>query len=51
MLDFYNKRLREHKNKHVVEAADWKNNMTNREGYTLISYGKALRFKKMNPLY
>ena len=34
-VDFYNKRLREAKKQaRRREAADWKNNMTNREGYT-----------------
>lgn len=34
-VDFYNKRLHEaQKQARRREAADWKNNMTNREGYT-----------------
>jgi hypothetical protein len=34
-VDFYNKRLREaQKQAKRREAVDWKNNMTNREGYT-----------------
>ena len=34
-VDFYNKRLREaQKQARRREASDWKNNMTNREGYT-----------------
>lgn len=34
-VDFYNRRLREaQKQARRREAADWKNNMTNREGYT-----------------
>lgn len=34
-VDFYNKRLREaQKQARRREATDWKNNMTNREGYT-----------------
>ena len=34
-VDFYNKRLREaQKQARRREAVDWKNNMTNREGYT-----------------
>jgi uncharacterized membrane protein YebE (DUF533 family) len=34
-VEFYNRRLREaQKQARRREAADWKNNMTNREGYT-----------------